>query len=626
MWNYHNLGPSVSVLFVIFMFYVTRPRLPLRSRFSFVGIVFVEVLTMVSDYVATKFDENYVVHSETALYAVNIIYFMLFFLRIVVFYVLTLNMMGKSIKDTPMLSGVLFIIHLTMQGVAISSYWTGALFEITDQGYKAGVYYNLLYVYAYFFLAVSLMMLFYKKGRATERQRIIVTVFIIMITGAYVIRAVYPKYLVMDLFYVLSLLIVYLEFENPEFYLNSKTGLFHYDSLLMLLDEWNGATQYKILAFSIRGYRKNREVYGAMQMDKCLFAISKFLKKEFHGKYHFYLRDGRFAILLKKDSYEDMIAAIRKQFEKPWKIENTEVFLDAVFALYDSKLNEKSTTIIEALTESLEESVAQNGEVVVVNRKTLDKISRLSAVKVALEMALDDYSVVVNLQPVFKTEDFSLVGAESLVRINDAVIGRVKPEEFIPIAEMNGSIVRLGNQVFEKTCEFYGRMGEKLGLEWINVNVSPIQFKNKKLRSSFESILNKYGITPDKIRLEITEQNMVDAEMIEEAMNDFIQHGFRFSLDDYGSGYSNAVSLLHYPLSNIKIDRNIVKTHFEKPSDFLPGELKILKGMDVTITAEGVETEEMAVKLKEYGCDYLQGYYFEKPISMEEFEDKYQKV
>ena len=128
MWNYHNLGPSVSVLFVIFMFYVTRPRLPLRSRFSFVGIVFVEVFTMVSDYVATKFDENYVVHSETALYAVNIIYFMLFFLRIVVFYVLTLNMMGKSIKDTPMLSGVLFIIHLTKQGVAISSYWTGALF------------------------------------------------------------------------------------------------------------------------------------------------------------------------------------------------------------------------------------------------------------------------------------------------------------------------------------------------------------------------------------------------------------------------------------------------------------------------------------------------------------------
>ena len=157
------------------------------------------------------------------------------------FYVLTLNMMGKSIKDTPMLSGVLFIIHLTMQGVTISSYWTRALFEITDQGYKAGVYYN-----------------------------------------------------------------------------------------------------------------DNRDLCDSC----CLSKVS----------------GGEFA----------------------------------------------------------------TG---------------------------------------FKTEDFSLAGAESLVRINDAVIGRVKPEEFIPIAEMNGSIVRL----------------------------------------------------------EITEQNMVDAEMIEEAMNDFIQHGFRFSLDDYGS-------------------------------------------------------------------------------------------
>ncbi|MCR5736804.1 MAG: EAL domain-containing protein [Eubacterium sp.] len=623
MWDYHLLGPSVCILFVIHIFYVTRPKLPIRSRYTFAFIVLIEALTMLTDYTSTRMDEHYYEYSTGMLYTANSIYFFLFFSRIFLFFMLTMTMLGMNARTMPVSSVALFMIHFVVLGVIVTSNWNHLIFRITEHGYEAGKYYNLLYVYAFFFQALSLLLLGANKGKIIKRKKAVILFYIGIITVAFIVRKTYPQFLVVDFFYVISILVVYLGIENPEFYLNSKTGIFHYDSLLLLLEEWNTFTEYRIIAFSIRGYRKNREMYGPRHMDNCLVEIANFMKKEFRGSQNFYIRDGRFAIVTRKQNTEEMIEKIRSRFEYAWVTDKTEMFLDIGIAEYDSKLKEKPEVVFQAIEEALNESVEQNTETIEITRKTLDKINRLEAVKVALEMALDDYSVEVFLQPVVRTSDFKIVGAESLVRINDGVIGEIRPKEFIPIAEKNGSITRLGYQVFEKTCDFYSKVGKKLGLEWINVNMSPIQFKNRNILMNYENILSKYNLSPNRIHLEITERNIMDIELIRENMESFVQEGFQFSLDDYGSGYSNAISVLNYPLTNVKLDKDVIHAHFNNPTEFLPSELKILKGMDVSVTAEGIETEEMANTMRDFGCDYLQGYYFGRPVSMDEFVEQF---
>ena len=112
---------------------------------------------------------------------------------------------------------------------------------------------------------------------------------------------------------------------------------------------------------------------------------------------------------------------------------------------------------------------------------------------------------------------------------------------------------------------------------------------------------------------------MIDFSLMQEQIIELHQSGFEFALDDYGSGYSNLTRVRQYPFSNIKIDMEVVRNYYRDRDPLLPALLKGFKQMRFSITAEGIETEEMAEALREIGCDYFQGYYFSRPLPMEEF-------
>ena len=160
---------------------------------------------------------------------------------------------------------------------------------------------------------------------------------------------------------------------------------------------------------------------------------------------------------------------------------------------------------------------------------------------------------------------------------------------------------------------------EAMGIQWINVNLSPNQFVSRDIPKRFRVILAEYNIPTDLIHLELTEQSMIDFSLMREQIIELHKSGFEFALDDYGSGYSNLTRVRQYPFSNIKIDMEVVRNYYRDPDPLLPALLKAFKQMNFSITAEGIETEEMADALREIGCDYFQGYYFSRPLPMEEF-------
>ena len=191
-------------------------------------------------------------------------------------------------------------------------------------------------------------------------------------------------------------------------------------------------------------------------------------------------------------------------------------------------------------------------------------------------------------------------------------------------AEKTGLINRLGEQMLEKVCDFMNsRSLEEMGLSWINVNLSPLQFLKRDLSKRFTSIIEKYQVDPEKIHLEITEEAMIDYALLKKQVFDIKNAGFEFVLDDFGAGYSNVTRLNKYPFVNIKFDMQVVWEYFKTKKNILPGLIKVFKNSGFSVTAEGIENKEMAEEMRDLGCDYLQGFYFSQPLPVEEFLGKY---
>ncbi|MBE5958231.1 MAG: EAL domain-containing protein [Lachnospiraceae bacterium] len=629
MWNFSNTIPAICILTIFLLYYMSRPRLPVRAKATFIFLVVVEELTLMIDIIATfsiKYSEMF---SVTFISLTNMIFFILFLVRIYLFFLFVVYVIDIKREKTKFKLRLGMIVFAGAMFITIASFFTGWVYSISDEGkYSSGPLYNIIYFHSFFYIISGLILLAINRRKVNKSQYRSCVIYLVILFVGLVVRILMPKHLVMDMFCASAIVVIYLAFENPEFYLNASTGLFNGGSFRLLINEYNNIYQkYKIICFSIKDYQVDRDMYGWQQMDRGLQLISEYLTENFRKDTVFYLRNGNFAVITKDVGREEEICTlIRQRFESTWLAEDTELFLYISFVIYDSELRANTEDAVSSIRAALiKAGRADNQDDIRIDEEMIRNVDHQIAVRKALEKAIEEDRILVYLQPVVNAKNYEIIGAEALARIIDPDIGFIPPNDFIPIAEMNGSISKLGKQVFEKTCKFIKEYNDEIGLEWINVNLSPIQCMNKNLADEFVEIVEKYEIPVSKIHLEITEQSVIDSEVMKSQMQILVQHGFKFSLDDYGSGYSNATSVVNYPLSNIKIDRGIIVSYFNAPSSLLPNEIKIFLDMDFSVTAEGVETKEMAEKLKEFGCDFLQGFYFSKPIPMDEFVEKYKK-
>ena len=252
-----------------------------------------------------------------------------------------------------------------------------------------------------------------------------------------------------------------------------------------------------------------------------------------------------------------------------------------------------------------------------------------------IDKALKNKSFQVYDQPIWDYHTGKVRSAEALCRLIDDEFGFIAPDEFIPIAEQNGTVLEIGRFVFEEVCRFYkeGRL-QDLGINYIEVNLSVVQCVSRNIKESFDEILKKYSLDSNCINLEITESATADNhKVLIDTIGKLSESGFSFSLDDYGTGYSNIAYMYEMPFSIIKIDKSILwkAMHPENGEGldgaiiYLENTIRMLKNMNYYVLVEGVETLEQKMLLERLGCDYFQGFYFSKPVQKQVFAD-YLKV
>ncbi len=235
----------------------------------------------------------------------------------------------------------------------------------------------------------------------------------------------------------------------------------------------------------------------------------------------------------------------------------------------------------------------------------------------ALNHAVDNDELALALQPQVD-QNQNITGFEALLRWHHPKFKTLSPNDFIPIAEANDSIIALGDWVLEKSCQLLVKWDAEKSSESFNisVNVSPVQFRRGDFVQRVKNILKTTGANPKCLCLELTESLIADdIDFIVEQMASLRELGVSISLDDFGTGYASLAYLTRLPLDELKVDRAFVRDLDGHSKGALLTETIISLGrsMNLTVIAEGVETEQQFKRLQNMGCEHFQGYFFGKP-------------
>jgi EAL domain-containing protein (putative c-di-GMP-specific phosphodiesterase class I) len=252
-----------------------------------------------------------------------------------------------------------------------------------------------------------------------------------------------------------------------------------------------------------------------------------------------------------------------------------------------------------------------------------DKSKRMLDLEDRLRGALARDEMTVHYQPVRDAKTSRVVAAEALVRWNDPEVGRVSPEEFIPIAEHTGLINPIGEFVLRTACA-QSRAWQDDGLRPIRmaVNVSGHQIRKPGFVEKVRQTLQETGLSSAHLELEITESTiMQEDERTDAAFAALGDMGISLALDDFGTGYSSLTYLRRFPISRVKVDRSFVEGIPGNAENFATASaiISMAHHLTMSVVAEGVEVQEQALSLRELGCEELQGFLFSPAVPADEF-------
>jgi len=243
----------------------------------------------------------------------------------------------------------------------------------------------------------------------------------------------------------------------------------------------------------------------------------------------------------------------------------------------------------------------------------------------ALHVAIQNDELELHFQPQIEAKTGRIAGFETLLRWNSAELGLVSPIDFIPVSEQSGLIDRLGDWVLYQACkQLRTWLDMDLDVGTLAVNLSGVQLRQKNLATRIQSILNEFNLETHMLEIELTESSLVNSfDKGFTVLNQIKELGLRITMDDFGTGYSSLSYLKNIPLSCLKIDRSFTADigKDDISEKLIASIISMAKGLGMEVVAEGVEEEYQAVHLIALGCDYLQGYYYSRPIRATKVEE-----
>ena len=495
------------------------------------------------------------------------------------------------------------------------------------------IFYIMTFVIMLFEISV---MIRYRAIIRKDKLVVMLLLYPITLIGI-IVQALLPDHLVEMFMISVALLLFSLIIRREEELLDPVTGARKYSAAHEhIRNVLATGTPVYILLVRIVNF-KNLRMYLGQQL------LSRFLKEQ-SAKYAalsrnnsldeavYYLEDGLYSFVCETkdaDAVRKLAVQIGEYYSDTLDIEGFSVMIDPRICILRCPEDIDNYNMLYSFCVSFDRILPDTREVMFYSDYVDNREFKIkSEMDEIIDRALEYRSFELFYQPIYSILEKRFVAAEAFIRLRDEIYGLISPGIFIEAAEISGAIHAIGDFVLEDVCRFVSENDfDRLGLDCIEVNMSTSQCIEMNLVEKVAFLLKKYDLDPSRINLEITESAVdFDPDVVDQNITRLHEMGIKFALDDYGTGYSNVKRVTTLPVDIVKLDKTFVDG-VDDPQMWIMVQdtIKMLKEMGKKVLVEGVEEENIVHKFTELGadyiqgCEYLQGYYFCRPLPERDF-------
>ena len=534
------------------------------------------------------------------------------------------------LEDSPKLKNIflgLSVPYILASILYLTNPFTKLIFYFDESGYHRGdlnittLILVILYSISIFTTLVAL------RKRTPKATMLIFGSIPLLVLSIFALQILFPRYVLTGSICTIATLILYLYLQNKRITIDVLTGFQNKTAFLSTLDMYlHKNEKISILLISLDDFKAVNDKFDEKTGDEFLVSISSFLKSILPSKILFRYSGDEFAIIIDDDMPIDskgLVDILLRRFSHIWSNGRCSYKLTVSISVVETPAHANNVDDAVILLEYLIDRCKANGkaQALFCTKGTIDNLKRKNHITEILKEKIQNKEYTVLYQPIYSVEEKMFTSAESLLRVSDKDLGMIFPDEFIPIAEETGLIVDIGFIVLDKVCKFIKHLEEqKIKVDGISVNYSALQMIHENIVEETLRIIESNGIEPSKIRIEITESTFIENfDEVLQVMNRLQNKGVLFYLDDFGTGYSNLSYVTDLPFDFIKLDKSLVyhcETN-EKSYNLMDALCNAFRISKMNIIAEGVETLCQCDLVFKLGGNYIQGYYYARPVPEE---------
>ncbi|MBD5516012.1 MAG: EAL domain-containing protein [Lachnospiraceae bacterium] len=622
---------ALILLIILLLSCILRKMTSDLSNRIFLIIILCAIASTVFDIIAVALDN---VHSDqtSLLYAVNAGYLYMHFLSapMHLIFVISLTDTWHKLRKNHFMQFMLILPLFVMLVAFVANAGNQLVFSV-ENGYTRGPLFGMMYVATVLYIVFDILYIIRYRKLFNFSKILTISAVIPIGMAAMLIQLFIPTALVEMFAGAISLLIISIGIQRPEDYIDSFTLLMKHSAYANDMKRtFYNEKHVNIIMLNIGNFRTIQSMMGFDSAAQVLRDVADKIR-EVNRKQHgyadlYYLDNGRFRMVFygkNIDNAESVANVLNQELKEKRSFYGLDINLTPFIVLASCPEEITDFKMLMTFGADFHEKNHYTGQIMKAG-ELYDKnqLSIQNNIDMIIDRALEEGSFQVYYQPIYSIPHGKFVSAEALIRLFDSQYGFISPETLITAAERNGAIHRIGEFVFEQVCQFIASEEfRRLGLDYIEVNLSVAQCMNSDLPETLLAIMKKYNVSSDRINLEITETAAAYAQnVLTENLERLTEAGISFSLDDYGTGYSNMKRVIQMPLKIIKLDKSFVdENNNPKMWIFLENTVRMIKDMNMEIVVEGVETQEMLDAFSRLQCDFIQGYFFSKPIPRKDF-------
>ena len=522
--------------------------------------------------------------------------------------------------------------------IIISNVFTGYVFTVDANGlYHRGPGMYVIYLVAIFYGGWAIGILIRNRKSVALSKMIVLSLAVVILIAAVIIQALYPMYLLDAFGVALALLVYILVIQRSENSVDPVSGAMkYYRAIDRIKSAYMMKRPFAMIFIKITNSRNQRKYLGDVKYSMYLnMQATKIREIASEMEYIidlYYMENGEFAVFADDDNRMKAIefaCKVNEYYEEACAVDQFEVIPDACILVAKCPEDIPDANSLITLSLNYYETFNYLHSVIDYGQFKDDRNYRIkNEMDFIIENALAERKFEVYYQPIYSTRENRYVSAEALLRLDDDRYGYISPADFIPAAEAGGYIHELGAFVIEEVIKFISENDlDGLGLRYIQINLSASQCIEADLVDKVTELLAKYRVSPQYISMELTETAAdINPKIVNMNVMRLHDAGIRFALDDYGVGYSNIRRVTSLPFSQVKLDKSFIDD-IDNPVMWgvIKDTISMFKEMGKEILVEGIEDEAVARRFMEekidllQGCDFMQGFYFCKPIPQDIF-------